>query len=578
MSNVNLLNLQNAINTNTLSLAQQAALSNALAEIIPTFPSPDEISNSIPFDEEALARDWMAALYAVAIAGGSSGVIPVTNGTILAPTAANLEATSTTGLSNGQPAIVETFGAEFTLQPIGDMTVDGVTVLSSTDPTRVWERGDTVIAVQAALQTSWHVNPATGNDENTGLSTGQALATKAEIMRRWGSWSPTLDGVHVVVTQDFGDGSGSTDPWLGAPNFVNGATLLYTAALPAPAFTGTLDVVAAKNRPANTALQSSFTTATGGINANMMLVNATRGGSVAFVQRNLGAGNWQLSQPLTPYVPTGFSSVTAVDSWASGDAITGYNLVTANIARLGGQSVDYQPAFAGASCVVQHVQILDPEGGGAFDPLQVTGEIAVIIAESAIQRSLDWELGQTLVTGLVNVANFGAITLLAGGSPGPNTGGPIVTGGFSSNLFLSAENASFQLDTIIDAPGLLALVTHQCEFLNVFYDTNTTNQCSGNCSMTGVQYGPGGINLREGLIAYSNGSAVNSFPLGLGIKLDGGTVAYSSSTGAGNVVTAHGQVPLTPANLDAAAGAAGFGNLAYIPGVGSFQQIGTPLP
>jgi hypothetical protein len=65
MSSAALIALQTAIRQNTLSPAQQAALDTALGLIIPNFPTPDELSNSIPVPEEVLARDWIAALYTI---------------------------------------------------------------------------------------------------------------------------------------------------------------------------------------------------------------------------------------------------------------------------------------------------------------------------------------------------------------------------------------------------------------------------------------------------------------------------------------------------------------------------------
>jgi hypothetical protein len=76
MSSPQLLALQSAINTNTLSAGQQAALSEALDAIIPFFPVPDELSNSIPATEPLLAREWIASLYAIQAGVGGPVVTP----------------------------------------------------------------------------------------------------------------------------------------------------------------------------------------------------------------------------------------------------------------------------------------------------------------------------------------------------------------------------------------------------------------------------------------------------------------------------------------------------------------------
>lgn len=72
--------LQNRINSNTLTPAQQGALSGALAVLIPVFPSVDEQGNAIPTTEtQPLAAEWIAPLFALnANASGGSSVTPTT--------------------------------------------------------------------------------------------------------------------------------------------------------------------------------------------------------------------------------------------------------------------------------------------------------------------------------------------------------------------------------------------------------------------------------------------------------------------------------------------------------------------
>lgn len=77
MSNANLIALQNAILTNTLSADQQGALSTALGEIIPLFPGVDERSNAAPYTDEEVSQTWIAALFSLAAGGGSPMVLPV---------------------------------------------------------------------------------------------------------------------------------------------------------------------------------------------------------------------------------------------------------------------------------------------------------------------------------------------------------------------------------------------------------------------------------------------------------------------------------------------------------------------
>ena len=88
-----LLNLASNVAANTLTALQISALQQALLSIAPTFPGPDETAVSLPPPDESLAREWIAALYAITQGTGGtvSGVLArawATNAAPLAPGAA----------------------------------------------------------------------------------------------------------------------------------------------------------------------------------------------------------------------------------------------------------------------------------------------------------------------------------------------------------------------------------------------------------------------------------------------------------------------------------------------------------
>jgi hypothetical protein len=83
MSNANLVALQNAINTNTLSIAQQSLLSAALDQIIPVFPDVDQISRGVP-DDDALTNTWFAPLFAIGSGVGGT-MFPLLAATFIDP-------------------------------------------------------------------------------------------------------------------------------------------------------------------------------------------------------------------------------------------------------------------------------------------------------------------------------------------------------------------------------------------------------------------------------------------------------------------------------------------------------------
>jgi hypothetical protein len=71
-----LLNLSSNIGANTLTALQQSCLQQALTNIAPTFPGPDNASNGNTDSDESLAREWIASLYAIVagVGGSVSGI------------------------------------------------------------------------------------------------------------------------------------------------------------------------------------------------------------------------------------------------------------------------------------------------------------------------------------------------------------------------------------------------------------------------------------------------------------------------------------------------------------------------
>jgi hypothetical protein len=62
-----LLNLAANIGANTLTALQQSCLQQALNNIAATFPGPDDTANGLTDTDEPLAREWIAALYAITL-------------------------------------------------------------------------------------------------------------------------------------------------------------------------------------------------------------------------------------------------------------------------------------------------------------------------------------------------------------------------------------------------------------------------------------------------------------------------------------------------------------------------------
>lgn len=110
-----------------------------------------------------------------------------------APGVANiaaLEAIVTTGLPNGSQVTVATVLQPYTLDVGSTATADGITVVTPTTGPGRWIRSPVIVG-EWALQTTWFVDTAAGNDENDGSSSATpgapgvgALKTIAEVCRR----------------------------------------------------------------------------------------------------------------------------------------------------------------------------------------------------------------------------------------------------------------------------------------------------------------------------------------------------------------------------------------------------------
>jgi hypothetical protein len=510
--------------------------------------------------------------------GGGAG-----SASAIVANAAALTAVPASGLANGTTYVVQTFGAVFALSAAGP-TVDGVTVLAASDG-RVWQRGASLITEAATQQTAWFIDPqnvsGTASDENSGLTAVLPLVHKNEITRRWGTPSPLLDGVAVTITMlspDTIGAGGGHDPGVFRPTFTNGATLLFTAVLPAASFTGTLLAVTAKNKASAatcTPLRSTFTVTTGAVAANMLLVNATRGNSRAFAQRNVSAGNWQISQPFAPNTTLATPANTEVDTWANGDAITGYALTNVDLVMVGGITAEQA---AGPSFIVRNLNFADPSQNAAeFNTANFDSTAKFSIQECSFGRSVS-AAGQ----GGLPASSFNNCASPAAGAAGTvYIYGPInwLGGVLASDATLYDGDTYFGpgSDCILAGPSSGPSIFKNTFWTSVCIDTNASVTCIGQNFTTGGQpvYGVHGTTCTlasEGTLRYI-APAVSNLQVTIGITGSGS--AYSNATSAG-VVTTH-LLALTPAALDAAAGAAGFGGLAYVPGVGSFT-VGDVTP
>lgn len=82
--------------------------------------------------------------------------------------------------------------------PLSTLAPNGITVIPALGGGN-WERMSETTSPQWLTQATWHINSTTGDDENDGLTAGTALATHAELVRRWGTYPnwPVAITVHI---------------------------------------------------------------------------------------------------------------------------------------------------------------------------------------------------------------------------------------------------------------------------------------------------------------------------------------------------------------------------------------------
>lgn len=511
----------------------------------------------------------------------SAGVLTCPLSSMAAPTGTGLAATTAgawnAAATNGTPGQVFMDNASSVPTPTtisGDSTISSAGALANarlqsfTGPLSAPENS-------SWTQTAWFIDPqsavATCSDNNAGNVSTVPLCHKYELVRRWGTTSPVLNGVNVVIHYLSAD-TNNQDPGVFAPYFVNGASLMHTGgatsgALPTASFTGTLNVVTAKNRASNQILQSTFNTTTGAIVAQMMLVNSTHS-SIAFVQRLISAGKWQISQPLTQYSGSGIPlSQLEVDTWASGDTITGYSLLNVNLVGIGGQAVDYTNTFSNGH-VVWRLNIWDPASTGN-NPGTLGLNAPIWLVETSCNRSLNG-------VGLANPSDpvftnlaFSAYSLFTNTSTDLENG-LLTYGGFISTTQIGYIYGGLITDDTIFADTSNPFFMSAVDLSFMAIDSGSALYMDNSSSIDGPVYGGGYLNVDSGVLNYTGGTATTLFPIAL--RLQNQTTACSQWSGGVSC-----GISVTGPNLDATASATGFGGYAFKPGgTALFQISATP--
>lgn len=573
MTSAAIVALRTRILTNTLTATDQAALGDALEAMAPDFPSPDEISNSIV--DARLARTWIAPLYNIQAEGSGPPVPPAQPGFLIFADIATMAAFDTSALTSpGQQAFVQSNGSLWSLKPAAELPApaDGITIVTATPNTNQWlrENNSPEVAAWRRVQ-QWYVDPENtsghASDENVGNDVTRPLLTKAEIYRRWGyTWSPDIDVGAVTITP-ISDDLDNTDPAFFAPNLINGSRLIIQG-ISTPVYDGTLASVSAKNRASNTNLSAAFTGDTSDIGIGDLVINFTRGNSRALVALDMGEGINMLTQPMTPYEDlTQFpGSQTEVDTWADGDHVQVFQQRRCNLPYVGG-NVGNIPGGNGNNVIVGQLRIPDASDFSG-SPCNVDVGAGVVFVDCFNDRTWSFDGASTLQGAWM----LGCMSLL----PTDIGTADSYTGVFVSAGAFDTMNAPVGLEMTNDTIVFTALNAGTCSLVNIFLNAACTlSVFGGACTVSaGVLYGDFVVNVESGSLVYNGDPATSLVGVTGGDQLFIGqsNQAYSNASPAG--VTSTHRLAMTLASLHAAAGDAGFGDLAYVPGVGAICASG----
>jgi len=417
-------------------------------------------------------------------------------------------------------------------------------------------------------QPTWFIDPVNGLDTNTGFTSSTAIKTWARLVALWGTNSPVLaQNTTITFLSSHVD---NTDPVTFRPYIAKGALVSIQGTAPTVIQAGVvLAATTAKNRAAG-ANSLLITTLGAGGSVGQLIANTTAGkASRAWAYKSLGGNSFSLTQPLAPMVVGTPTAPAEVDTWANGDTVNLLQPVNVNIAQFEPFYIDFNGALTNAATIYQ-LTIFDPQGVGK-DSCQL-GE-SVNVFECLCQRILVLNATSdhpVLVSNQINFLNGGGAlyygpTIIVGGAW-------LTTMPFQGLLVGGAANSVFDGDFIL---GKAATVQSAAGFSLAFVFLDAPLTIEGTLALiqigfyaNGIVYGSAGNNINlQGNVRLANNTghtfaATFTAPaLVVGINMNGAGTANSVILGAPD--TLNGNITTTPAHFDAAAGAAGFGGLAF---------------
>lgn len=409
-----------------------------------------------------------------------------------------------------------------------------------------------------------NVSGNAGAGAGFGQSAAAPLKSWSALAQAWGTFSPYLT-TPTAITQ-LSSHTDNTDPIIFSPYIAKGVPVVLQGATPAVIATGNvLSGVTGKNRAlgSNSALRATFpgTPALG-----QMVINRTGGkASRSWVQRSIGAGVFQLMQPLAPQAATGgaFSPPAEVDTWANGDTVDLVQPIASNIAYLDPIGID---GFAGRLLCYQ-LQVFSPNGlSASYCSVSASGTMQVQFLECSFQRACELQASSSPVNAVFSNCCFQGNLLLqapffmVGGGSCSTTGAYLVAVPSSSDTIFDADhiiggNATMSATQRIligflclDGGGLTVRGAAPLQFA-----TSTGLGYGGTALYASAPAGPSQLNLAGRTRAIISGTtfvaALTAPNVATGVLFNGQANGVTHTNGNPDVLT--GNVATTPTNLDA---------------------------
>jgi len=402
--------------------------------------------------------------------------------------------------------------------------------------------------------------------------TGPLFKSYAGIAAAWGTLAPRLSQDTTIV--GLSSHTDFSDPIVWLPICPGGVTPAIQGAAPALVGNVVLGGTVAKSRAAgaNSLLQTNV----GGAGAlGLLLENTTAGkSSRAWLYKALGAGAFSLTQPMVKSGIKGTTVPAEVDTWANGDTVNLLKPIALNVVQFQNLNYDANATFNNFGHLYQ-LAVLDPGAAGpgntgnqAFlsgvrciecdvqrsivNQIATQQELTVVATNCAVRSAVDcnalamfggaaFPSGQTFFVGSPVLSAFDGDVILG------NTGGQVLTEGATFGLVF--------LDSGVSVLDGILLVKTFAYGSHVIYGSGANTINMQGCS-------------HLGMIGGTFAAAFTAPGLVTGVQLNGTATASSYAAGTWNA-----GITTTPAHLDAAAGAAGFGGNAISPGGASCSNF-----